>query len=562
VSAALAEPSTEGEPGARSAAAELAAHSRTVALGTLVSRVTGFGRVAALAAVLGPTYFGNLFQTSLLLPYILCQLLMTSLTTAILTPHLVRHLDAGDHAGARPVANGFLGVACILFTVVAVLCAAGAPIFVILLTSAVPDPEVREHQLRLGAPLIMALAPQVLFYGITAISIAVQQAHRRFALPSAAPAIENIAVIAVLGATALLFGVGSDVDAISTGQLLLLGLGSTAAVALHTAVQWLGAWRAGVSLVPSAGWRDPEVRRVVRLALPSSGNATLTAAAVLAILIVAGSVPGGAVAFQIAYNLFNLPIALAARPVAAAQLPLLARSFQRNAAAAAHAIYRDSLRLTLFVAMPASLLFLCVPETLARAIAFGEMRTHEGIALVAAAIAGLGIGLIGDAVLALSTSASYARHDATGPLKAVAIRMAVACAGTALASRTMHGAGLLLALGLSLSIANLCAAAYLHGEQLRFLPRLSSPWKRSLLGDLGASILAGAGAILLAHSMAGQTGSSARSLGAAALVVGFSAVLYLLSQLARGSGELRTLFGGFLPGTPKPTPPAGIGPPA
>jgi peptidoglycan biosynthesis protein MviN/MurJ (putative lipid II flippase) len=43
-----------------------------VALGTLVSRITGFGRVAALAAVLGPTYFGNLFQTSLLLPYILC----------------------------------------------------------------------------------------------------------------------------------------------------------------------------------------------------------------------------------------------------------------------------------------------------------------------------------------------------------------------------------------------------------------------------------------------------------------------------------------------------------
>ncbi len=54
-------PSGEGGPGARSAAAELAAHSRTVALGTLVSRITGFGRVAALAAVLGPTYFGNLF---------------------------------------------------------------------------------------------------------------------------------------------------------------------------------------------------------------------------------------------------------------------------------------------------------------------------------------------------------------------------------------------------------------------------------------------------------------------------------------------------------------------
>jgi putative peptidoglycan lipid II flippase len=547
------------------AAAELAAHSRAVALGTLVSRVTGFGRVAALAAVLGPTYFGNLFQTSLLLPYILCQLLTTSLTTAILTPHLVRHLDAGDHAGVRRLTNGFLGVACILFTAVALLCAAGAPIFVMLLTAAVSDETVRAHQLRLGAPLIMALAPQVLFYGITAIAIAVQQAHRRFALAAAAPAFENIAVVAVLGLTALLFGVGGDVEAISTAQLLFLGLGSTAAVGLHAAVQWLGARRVGVRLFPTAGWRDPEVRRVVRLALPSSGNATLTVAAVLAILIVAGSVPGGAVAFQIAYNLFNLPIALCARPIAAAQLPLLARNFHSNATAACHAIYRDSLRLTLFMALPASLLFLCVPETLARAISFGEMRTALGVDLVAAAIAGLGVGMIGDAILIVATSASYARHDAVAPLKAMVVRVVVTCGGIAIASQVTQGTALLLALAVSLSIANLSAAAYLHGEQLRVLPPLPGSWKLSLLGDLGASAVAATGAVVFAGKLDSELGSGAQSLVVASIVVALSAALYLASQLARGSSELRTLFGGLwrrasLP-TPSPVAPeGGMGP--
>lgn len=548
-------PARGDDAGLRSAAAaELAAHSRTVALGTVVSRITGFGRVAAMAAVLGPTYFGNLFQTSLLLPYLLCQLLMTSLTTAILTPYLVRHLDLGNPGGARRVANGFLGVACILFTAMALLCAAGAPLFVALLTAAVPDPAVREHQLRLGTPLIMALAPQVLFYGVSAISIAVQQAHRRFALPAAAPAVENIAVIAVMGLTALLYGVGGDVEAISTGQLLLLGLGSTAAVGLHALLQWLGAMRAGVRLVPTAGWRDPEVRRVVRLAIPSSGNATLTAAAVLAILVVAGRVPGGAVAFQIAYNLFNLPIALCARPLAAAQLPLLARNFHRDAAAC-HAIYRDSLRLTLFLVLPASLLFLAVPETLARAVSFGEMRTELGVALVAAAIAGLGIGMVGDAVLIVSTSAAYARHDAVAPLKAMVVRMAVTCGGIGIASQITDSVGLLLALGMSLSIANLSAAAYLHGEQARALPHLPGGWKRPMLLDLAVSVLAAATAVLLAGALAAGPDPGPGSLLVAVIVVGGSAVVYLLAQMARGSGELRTLAGGLWRGSPAAAPP-------
>ena len=45
-----------------------------------------------------------------------------------------------------------------------------------------------------------------------------------------------------------------------------IGVGSTAAVTIHAATQWWGAYRLGVALVPWAGWNDHEVRRIIRLA--------------------------------------------------------------------------------------------------------------------------------------------------------------------------------------------------------------------------------------------------------------------------------------------------------
>ena len=88
-------------------------------------------------------------------------------------------------------------------------------------------------------------------------------------------------------ATAVLYGTGRGIGNLPTGEILLLGLGSTGAVALHAATQWWGARRAGVVLLPLPGWRDAEVRAVVRRALPALGQAGLDAVQLLALLIAA-----------------------------------------------------------------------------------------------------------------------------------------------------------------------------------------------------------------------------------------------------------------------------------
>lgn len=518
--------------------AGIAADTRTASLCTLVSRATGFARVATIAAVLGPTYFANLFQTVNFLPSLLHELLSGSLITAMLVPPLVRHLDLGDAAAARRVANGFLGVALSLFLVATLLCALLAPAVIQLMTMPVGDAAVRALQQEVGRLLILVILPQLLFYGLIAVGVAVQHAHRRFALAAAAPAVENLGTIAVLLASAVVFGAGQDVGAIGEQHVLFLGIGCTLAVMLHAAVQWYGAWRLGVPLLPKPGWRCPEVRRILRLALPSSGYAGLNSTTLFGLIVVAGSIPGGAVAFMIGVNFFNLPVALCARPVASAQLPRLARSFNHGQLEAFHSTYRSSLGLTLFLTLPAGLLFVALGHSLANAVAFGHMGGAGAVALVTAAIASQGLAVLGESTFLVANSASYARRDATSPLYAMALRGAIAALGMALALQLAAGPAVLWTIGLGFSLATVLAAAFLDHRQRRVLPALSSLPLMKALGDLGIAALAILPGVIVASLLADVCVGVPLSIALAIGAIAASGLVYLGLQWLRGSPDL------------------------
>jgi putative peptidoglycan lipid II flippase len=517
--------------GAVDGTAGLLADSRKVAVWTLVSRITGFGRVAIMAAVLGPTYFGNIFQTMAFLPSLLFSLLGGSLVGAILVPPLVRWIDGQDEAAFRRLADGFLGVLLALLLMVGVLVVLlWAPV-VSLVTAAVDDAGVRHQQQEAGHLLLILTMPQLLLYGVMVVGTAVQHARGRFALAAAASVGENLASMGVLAASALAFGTGTDLGAVST-----------AAVALHAALQWWGAFRAGVPLLPRPGWSDPEIRRLLRIAITSSGNTVLYNLVFFTVLVVAGSVPGGVVAFQIGLNFAYLPVALGAVPVASAQLPRLARSHNAGDAAAFRTTFLEGFAFSRFLTLPASFLLVGMSGALAAALAFGEMATPVGIAMVAASIGSLGAGVFGEASTTLLTTAAYARRDGMAPLRAMAVRTVLALGGAGGALVAVEGTAVLWALGASVSVANLVAAGYLYRAVLRDIP--AAPWSQRarFLGELAASALSMAAAGSVAFWLADGSAGHAKAIGTVAAAGCAGAMVYLVLQWLRGSRE----FGYFL----------------
>lgn len=539
-------------PPEQARAAAAAGDSLTVAVWTLVSRATGLARFAVIGAVLGPTYFGNTYQFTNSLPNLLYYgFLAGSLFSSLLVPALVRHVDAGDRRASERVAGGFLGVTLAAMVVVAPLAIVLAPLA--LKAAALDGPSaIGAAQVRVGRLLIIMFIPQMFCYGVVGTATAVMNSRRRFALAAGAPAAENIGTIAVLVATAVGYGTGSDLNHIPPGEMLLLGLGSTGAVAAHAATQWWGARRAGVVLVPRPGWRDREVQAVIRRALPALAQAGLGAVQLLAVLIAANRLPGGVVAFQIALNFYYLVNALATTPVALSLLPRLTRMHLDGDPGA----FRDTLlrgfTLGFFVTVPAAAAYLVLAGPLARAIAFGRMGS-AGVTLIAAALVPLSLAVLGQTAFMIATYASYARKDTRSPLRSTVLET-VLCLGVASLSLLVHGTAVMSVLGLAVAVPAGVAACHLVTQVRRRLDRRGPATGSARVAPslarfaVGAAVMAGP-AWLTATAVQGWVGGPLgprAGIVAAALagVAVYGAVQVLwrtpeVSWLAGGWGQMR-----------------------
>ncbi len=522
----------------------IATDSAAVALWTTVSRLTGFARGAVIAAVLGPTYFANTFQATNILPNLTYELLTGSLFASLLMPHLVRHLDARDETSARRVAGGFLGVAMVGFVVLAVGAVLTAPLLLRLFSLGVTTPEVGGAQRRVGLVLMAMLMPQVVLYAVAGTSGAVLNARGRFGLAAAAPALENLGIITTLGVSAVVFGTAPDLETVEVPHLLLLGLGTTAAVGLHAGALWWGTWRVGVGVRPRAGWRDAEVRGLVRRMVPSLGYAGLNVVRLFAVLVVANRVPGGVVAFQLALNFFHLPVALGARPVAVALLPRLARLHRDRASVLFRQELRRGMSVILFLTTPAAVAYGTLATPLAAAVAFGEMSTAAGRELVAVSLLALALGVVGEGTFVMATYASYARDDAAAPFRSSVLRTGVVLVGMAVAF-TQRGPAVLAVLGVALSVSNLVAAAHLGNLLSRALPRdehgLAPAVGRAVAAALLMAVPTTVMARVLSRAVPGRPGDLAGLFLASAV----GALVYLGMQRASRSPEMEWLAGAY-----------------
>jgi putative peptidoglycan lipid II flippase len=533
---------TDDEVAAATPAETVARNSASMAVWTVVGRFTGFVRIMLIAAVLGPTFFGNLFQSVNLLPNIVYEFMAGNLIIALLVPPLVLRLDRGERDDLERLAGGFLGVMLLAFAAAAALAVAFGPIIVRALLLGVDDPDELARLVRLGWVLLALVAPQLLLYGVAGSGVAVQHAHGRYKLAAAAPALENIGLIVVLVVYAAVFGVGSNPEDIGLPQVLLLGLGSTGAVGLHAGAEWWGAKRVGCTLLPRPGWRDPEVRAIIRVAIPSVSYAGLNAVRYFGILVVAGTVPGGVVAFALAVNFFNLPVAIGGRTIAWAQVPRLSRLHHTDDRSSLFAEWNNGLAASLFLVVPAGVAYVALAHPLAEAFSFGEMATPRGVSLVTASLASIGLGVIGETAFIHATQGFYARRDVGAPLRAMVLRTGLTVTGMAVSAIAFDGIATVVMLGLTVTAADLTTGALLsHWFRSTVAP--GRRWTfRPLIQALGASLVMVVPAWIIADRLPSLVGDGrGGDLTVMAFAVMVGVVVYVTIQWSWRSEELQWL---------------------
>jgi putative peptidoglycan lipid II flippase len=484
-----AEPPADGGRGSRwirltegdRSESTLVSNSLTGSVWTLISRVTGLVRIIVVGAVLGATYLGNTYQAINSLPNLIYyQLLAGSLFVSLLVPPLVAHIRAGDSARAEGLVRDFLGSLIALAVGAAALLVVAGPLILHLLSLGVTDSGSAAAQRRVGLLFLVLFAPQILFYVVAGTGAAVMNAYGRFALAAAAPTVESIGMILTLVAAAAIFSGSVSLSHISTSEVLLLGLGTTAAVALHATVQWWGARRRGITMLPRAGWRDPEVRKLlrrIRSVLAYTGLATLQ---LFAMMIVANRVAGGLVAFQLALNFFYLPAAIVTWPIARALTPRLANFHQTGNMRAFRDEFLHAISLASFVAIPIAVAYAASAPAIAHTVAVGRLSTAAGKTYVAASLLALSPAVIAETWFTLGSYGLYAQQDVAGPLRAMALRVGVSML-LMIPAFAVHGATTLIVIGAAMAVGSSIGAIHVCRRASRPLPRSEYSLRHSIL---------------------------------------------------------------------------------
>ena len=171
-----------------------------MAVGTLVSRGTGFLRTLVLTYAIGTTFLGNAYNNPNTLPNTVYYLMLGGIFTAVVVPLLVRAAKRDPDRGEAYTQRMFtLGALALL--VVTVLATALAGPLVTLTAPTIHGPAgshgAAEHNLMVLWAYFFI--PQIFFYGMSSLIGAILNTRGRFAAPMWAPVVNNLVVILIGG---------------------------------------------------------------------------------------------------------------------------------------------------------------------------------------------------------------------------------------------------------------------------------------------------------------------------------------------------------------------------
>ena len=396
------------------ASGRLLRSSAIVGIGTALSRVTGFLRVAAIAYALGGATVADVYSYASQTPAMLYELLLGGVLTATLVPIFVRQVEQRDDRATSAVFT-VSAVALVGFTLAGVLL---APWIVDLYTLRVEGAD-REAQQRLATDLLRLFMPLIFFYGMVALATALLNARRRFAAAALAPILNNVVVIAIFLALPRIADEPFTLDRVldDTGLVLLLGVGTTAGVAAVALALVPALARAGARIRFVLDFRHAAVATMMRLSSWTVGYVVANQVALWIVLVLANSndAEGGPFLYLSAYAFFQLPHGLLAVSLMTTIAPEMASAAGRNDMAALRERLSFGLRMTILVVLPAAAAFVGLARPTVVALLERGAFTAAESAVTADAIVGFAVGLVPFSVYLFSLRAFYSLQDTRTP---------------------------------------------------------------------------------------------------------------------------------------------------
>ncbi|MFG3580858.1 murein biosynthesis integral membrane protein MurJ [Micromonospora chersina] len=521
-----------------------AANSAVMAIGSLVSRGTGFVRNLMVGAALG-NLVGNVFTTAQFLPNQVYEFLLGGVLTSVLIPVLVRRRKTDPDRG-EAYSQRLLTLAVIALAATALIAMAGASVLTALYASGKD-----ESYTNLVTDLSYLMLPMLFFTGLSALIAAVLNTRGHFAAPMWAPILNNLVVIGAFGLYILIYGAEAiRPEDMGWGQILLVGGGALLGVAVQAAGLLPALRKVGFRWKLRFDFRELGLRELAQLGAWMFCYVAVNQLGLFVVVNLLTRAAGEDSAGLLIYNNVFLLLMMAHGIIAVSIITAL---MPRMSAAAADGRFHDvtadlsrGTRMVTAVLAPIAVCYAVLAGPISVVVFRYGAFTGDNAVATSTVLLVAAVGLVPFAISQLFTFAFYALPDTRTPalvnIPVVALRVLLQVGLYLAFSATFAAAGMMLGNAISY-----VAAAIISAMLLR--PRVGRIGLGGIMRTMGRVVIAALGAalvgLLVVKLLPGDPAHLSWLAAAVQLVIGGAVigVTYLGLAMALRIGEITEVVG-------------------
>ncbi|KHK00692.1 murein biosynthesis integral membrane protein MurJ [Desulfovibrio sp. TomC] len=416
---------------------QIAKDASIVGGATLLSRILGFFRDMILAYVLGAGISADAFYVAYRLPNMMRRLFAEGSMTMAFVPVFSRlREEVGDEKAFAMPRSAMVWLLLILGVLTTLAIIFARPLTRLITPGFADNPALFE----LTVDLTRIVFPYIIEISAVALCMGVLNSYGHFLAPALATSELNTIIIVGAG-VAWLFHL--DVAHTLAWSVVIGGLGQVFMQQPQMkkfGFSWRGPW----------SFRDKGVARMGLLMLPTAFGAAVYQLNIVIGTLLASYLPTGSISYlYYADRLVQFPLGVFGVAVGTVALPGLSKLASSGKMEEFTATLNASLRLTLFICLPAAAGLIALADPMVRVLfgrgAFGE----HAIAATAGALVAYGVGLPAFACVRPLYSAYFSLTDTRTPaITAVVCLVVYVVTGLALMGSTGH-VGLALATSVS-----------------------------------------------------------------------------------------------------------------
>ncbi len=389
--------------------------SSSVALGILLSRITGLIRQRAISHYFGNSAVIGVFWAAFKIPNLLSNLFGEGVLSAAFVTVYAKLRALGKNQEAEQVAAAVFSLLALVCSIIVLAGVVLTPYLIDLITPGFHGAE-RELTIR----LVRIFFPAAGILTLSAWCLGVLNSHRKFLLSYSATVAMNGTMVGCL----LLFAryLPQEQSVIYLALSCVVGSVLVFLVQLPTVLHLLPGFR------PHFGFRAPHVKTVLNNFGPVFLSRGVVQISSYIDQMIATFIGAEAVS-ALSYGQFLaiLPVSLFSMSISAAELPELSSAVGSDEQVAEQLRKRLSagLRRIAFFIVPCAVAFLVIGDVIVAALYQGGRFSYQDTVYVWSVLAGSAVGLLATSLGRLYASVFYALHDTRTPLRFACVRVSL-----------------------------------------------------------------------------------------------------------------------------------------